>query len=106
MKRKILFVSIILLASALAAPYAFCGEMNEPYSNGSSSGESMLFDLLFLRPLGIAACAIGTAGAIVSLPFTIPTGTAGDAVKALVTAPGNYTFVRPLGQLEPPSSNY
>ncbi len=99
MKRKIVFVLITLLACAMIAPSVYCQETEQPSYSGTGRGESMLFDLIFLRPLGIAACAIGTAGTIVSLPFTIPTGRTGEVVNALMTEPGDYTFIRPLGQM-------
>jgi hypothetical protein len=98
MRKKILFVLMGILACAIIVPSVYCQQTEQPSYNGTGRGESMLFDLIFLRPLGIAACAIGTAGTIISLPFAIPTGRTGEVVNALMTEPGDYTFVRPLGQ--------
>ncbi|MCX7965072.1 MAG: hypothetical protein N2596_00405 [Syntrophorhabdaceae bacterium] len=62
-------------------------------------GEYMLFDLAVLRPLGIAACAIGTAGFIVSLPFVAFSGGFDTAVDEFLKKPGRFTFERQLGDM-------
>ncbi|HPP42194.1 MAG TPA: hypothetical protein PLM23_06705 [Syntrophorhabdaceae bacterium] len=54
-------------------------------------------DLIIMRPLGIAACAIGTAGVIISLPFVVFSGGFGTVVNQLLIKPGNFTFERRLG---------
>jgi hypothetical protein len=42
---------------------------------------------------------IGTVTYIVTLPFSLLGGNAGEAGKAMVVEPAKYTFVRPLGEL-------
>jgi hypothetical protein len=83
----------------LGTPAALAQEM---YQNGISeetpSGESIIFDVILVRPGGIAAIAIGTAFFIVSLPFGIISGSTAQAGKALVADPFNFTFTRPLGE--------
>jgi hypothetical protein len=64
-------------------------------------GGAVIFDILLLRPVGIVACGLGVVAGIVALPFAIPTGSTGQVMKALVGAPFVYTFVRPVGQLQP-----
>jgi len=63
-------------------------------------GSSMLFDLVVLRPLGVAGTAIGAAAFVVALPFTVPSGSVGDSARELVGKPAEYTFRRPLGDLD------
>jgi hypothetical protein len=58
---------------------------------------SMMFDLVLLRPLGLAATVVGTAFFVVSLPFSILGGNTGEAAKKLMVEPAKYTFTRPLG---------
>jgi hypothetical protein len=58
---------------------------------------AMIFDLVLLRPLGLAGFAVGTAFFIVSLPFNLLGGNTGEAAQKLVVAPAKYTFTRPLG---------
>jgi hypothetical protein len=71
------------------------------YSNGASGGTAgwMIADLLLARPAGIVATAVGTVFFVVSLPFTVPTGSVEAAADQLVVKPAQYTFARPLGQL-------
>jgi len=54
-------------------------------------------DLLFARPLGVVATVMGSAVFFVSLPFTIPSGSAQHTGDVMVGEPFNFTFKRPLG---------
>jgi len=62
-----------------------------------SSGE-MFVDALFGRPLGLLAMGLGTVAFVVSLPFTIPSHSTGEAAKTLIQQPTTHTFKRPLGR--------
>ena len=53
-----------------------------------------IIDLLLARPIGVAAGIIGTGVFIVSLPFTIPTGSVEDAAQMLVVKPFSFSFER------------
>ncbi|NWF92025.1 MAG: hypothetical protein HXY46_03850 [Syntrophaceae bacterium] len=53
-----------------------------------------MIDLLVARPVGVAAGIIGTAIFIVSLPFTIPTGSVREAGRMFVVEPFKFSFVR------------
>jgi hypothetical protein len=61
------------------------------------SAESMVFDLAFVRILGIAGIAVGTGAFIISLPFSALGGNADEAFERLMADPARYTFKRPLG---------
>ncbi|MCY4515151.1 MAG: hypothetical protein OXC69_08485 [Candidatus Tectomicrobia bacterium] len=61
----------------------------------------MLVDAFLLRPLGLAATVAGTAAFVLTLPFSLPTGSVEKAAKALVVRPARYTFARPLGEFKP-----
>ena len=54
-----------------------------------------------MRPLGIVGTVVGAATFVLSLPFTLPTGSAGDAAREMVGKPFEYTFNRPLGDFHP-----
>ncbi|MBO3278278.1 multidrug transporter [Pseudomonas schmalbachii] len=58
---------------------------------------SMMGDLIFARPLLIAATIVGTAAFIVTLPFSALGGNVKEAGQALVIDPGKEAFVRCLG---------
>ncbi len=64
------------------------------------SGGAMVADIFLLRPAGLIATAFGLAAFIISLPFSLPTGTTGTAAQKLIVDPAKYTFVRPLGDLQ------
>lgn len=62
-------------------------------------GTDMVLDLLLLRPLGLVATGVGSVAFVVSLPFTLPSGSVGSTACELVKSPLAYTFTRPLGEL-------
>jgi len=64
------------------------------------SGEDMAADLVFLRPVGIAATVVGTAFFIATLPFALITNDVPTTAKQLVANPYNYTFNRRLGDFK------
>ena len=51
-------------------------------------------DLLFARPIGVAAGIVGTAIFFVSLPFTIPSGGVSDAANMFIVKPFQFSFTR------------
>lgn len=65
-------------------------------------GLMMTTDLALARPVGAAATVTGFALFLVSSPFSLIGGNAGEAWDSLVTAPATYTFKRPLGHFETP----
>ncbi|MBL9138623.1 MAG: hypothetical protein JNK85_22330 [Verrucomicrobiales bacterium] len=54
-------------------------------------------DALVVRPVGIAATAIGAAVYLVALPFAAISGDAKRTGRALVGTPAKFTFKRRLG---------
>ena len=58
---------------------------------------AMTGDLVVARPILLATTAIGTAVFVVSLPFSLLGGNAGEAAQELVVGPAKATFVRCLG---------
>lgn len=60
-------------------------------------GSDMAADLLIVRPLGLVGTLIGAGLFVVALPFTVPSGSVGDAAHEMVVRPFEYTFNRPLG---------
>jgi len=57
----------------------------------------MMGDLAVMRPLGIAATAVGSVFYVLSLPFSLAGGNEAEARQKLVKDPAGYTFMRPLG---------
>jgi len=93
-----------LLASAMAMTLSlgiFSGGMSAA-SDGNRpepTGGEMFADALIVRPVTLAASVVGAATWVVTLPFTLFSGNAGDAGKSWVLDPLGYTFVRPLGDI-------
>ena len=63
-----------------------------------SSG-AMMIDVP-VRILSLGLSVVSTAFFIVALPFTLSSGSTGDAWETLVEEPFEFTFIRPLGQFD------
>ena len=61
----------------------------------------MIIDGIIVRPISLAATIIGSVFFVVTLPFSAPSGSVGDAADTLVVTPGAYTFTRCLGCWRP-----
>ncbi len=96
-KRLLVLVMAVILICTSTGFSAFA---QGPKVQDVASGESMIADFVLLRPLGIVATAVGAAFYVVSLPFSLPTGSAGTAWEKLVVEPASFTFTRPLGQVD------
>ena len=99
MKKRIIIGLLVLLAVSLVQIPAYAGTATR-YSTqdrGNIPLDATLFDLLILRPMGIAACAVGVAASIVAFPFAVTTGAGAEVGDKLITEPFEYTFTRPIG---------
>ena len=65
------------------------------------SRQDMIGDLVLQRPFGLANTVVGIGTWIVSVPFTVFSGSTGDAGSKLIAEPGAHTFTRPLGYPAP-----
>ena len=84
-----------LVASALAVSPVTASAADESLTG--DRGSDMLLDTVLVRPISLAATIVGVAAFIVSLPFTIPSGSVKDAAENMVAPPAKATFTRPLG---------
>ncbi len=57
-------------------------------------------DALIVRPVGIAATAVGAAIFVVALPFAAIAGDVKHTGRILVKGPADFTFKRKLGDFE------
>lgn len=92
----------MVLAASLTALTPAMGQ--EP-STGTAQGPrvdpaEVAADALVVRPVSLAATAIGSAIFVVALPFAAIAGDVKGAADTLVMAPGRYTFKRRLGDFE------
>ena len=63
------------------------------------TGGEKFADAIAVRPMTLFASGVGLAAWVVTLPFTLFSGEAGNAGKAWVLDSLEYTFVRPLGDI-------
>jgi hypothetical protein len=73
-------------------------EIDEEQVRRDPTGGEMVADALVARPLGLVGTVFGAVVWVVSLPFTLPSGSSAKAAKELVAKPAEFTFKRPLGQ--------
>lgn len=88
-------LAVVAIAAVTALPVA----AGEPMPEERAGGD-MAVDLLLARPLGLLGIVGGAVVFVISLPFTIPSGSMDSAAEELVKKPINYTFRRPLGQVK------
>ena len=90
-------VIIFLISGLMLIPFGSSALAQDQSLFEENSAEQMFIDFLFLRPLGIAATALGTAMFIVSLPFSASGGNIKEAFLTMMAEPAKFTFARPLG---------
>jgi hypothetical protein len=95
--RKIVMVALLIAALSIGplGPAAFADEYLE---REKPTGGMMMWDTLFMRPIGMVATAVGSVVWLVGYPFAALGGNTDESTQALVAAPFEWTFERPLGQ--------
>jgi hypothetical protein len=95
--RKIVMVALLIAALSIGplGPAAFADEYLE---REKPTGGMMMWDTLFMRPIGVVATAVGSVVWLVGYPFAALGGNTDESTQALVAAPFAWTFERPLGQ--------
>ena len=87
-----------LLVACMALPQALWAQTAAQSAIDDTPNEwAMVGDLLVARPVGLVLTAGGTAVWLVSLPFTLLAGHAGEAAETLILGPGESTFMCCLG---------
>jgi hypothetical protein len=95
-------ITTALLISCLMLPQTLWAQdparmAREGAVDENPNGFAMLGDLVVARPIGLVLTAGGAALWLVSLPFTLLAGNAGDVADNLILGPGEQTFMRCLG---------
>ena len=95
--RKIVVVVLLIAVFSIGplGPAAFADEYLE---REKPTGGMMMWDTLVMRPIGMVATAVGSVVWLVGLPFAALGGNTDESTQALVAAPFEWTFERPLGQ--------
>jgi hypothetical protein len=79
---------------------AFIFTSTAVFAKEKPDGEYIVGDLVFLRPLGFCALVIGSTAFVLALPMAVITKSTRQSAEALVKKPFDYTFKRPLGEME------
>jgi len=98
MRKVLAILTVVAVAVTFMAPPALAAAGDLVIDE--ASGDVMIFDLVFLRPVGLLATIGGTVAFVLSLPFSALGGNVGEAAEKLVVDPARFTFVRPLGHME------
>jgi len=97
-KRTLIALVSITVLVATFAGYPAVAQDEMPGEKGSA--EAMIGDLVVVRPLGIAATALGAVFFVASMPFSLAGMNTGEAFKKLVAEPADFTFARSLGDVD------
>ncbi len=88
----------VLLIFALAISFSAAPlQAADGWGSQEASVDAMILDAVFIRPLGLVSMVGGTAVFVVTIFFTVPSGSANQAADRLISDPARYTFARPLG---------
>ena len=97
-KRRKRGVVILLISALVFFHFAAIAPAREHLEDLDEKAGFMAGDLFVVRPLGIAATAVGAVIYVISLPFSLAGGNEAEARQKLVIDPATYTFERPLGE--------
>ncbi len=92
-KALLIFLTVSFLTGGVYSN-GFCWE--KWTKNDSITDEWTVMDILIARPLGIAASIFGAGVFVLSLPFTIPTGSVEKTADMLIVKPFHFSFEREL----------
>jgi len=70
-------------------------------AKGPPSPTAVAADAMIGRPVGLLTTALSTGIFVLTLPFTVPSGSVREASWGLVGQPAGWTFRRPLGRSDP-----
>lgn len=93
MKRAITILMIAFFTLSFSPAFAKDNPSEEPLI------KDVLWDILWIRPLGFMGTVLGVATYVISLPVTVPLEKTDEAKELLITDPYNYCFRRPLGKM-------
>lgn len=90
-------ISHIVITALAICMLAFASAGHARTIDEAPTALAMTGDALFARPALFVATVVGSVVYVVSLPFSLLGGNAGEAGETLVLGPAKATFVRCLG---------
>jgi hypothetical protein len=105
MKRIFLILTAIAMLSATAVPLMAQEVLpTDPNMSGRITsppqGEFIMFDVFILRPLGLASMAVGAVSAVAAAPWAQSSHSTDRVQRELIQKPYDYTFCRPVGDID------
>ncbi|MDQ1333886.1 MAG: hypothetical protein QG552_836 [Thermodesulfobacteriota bacterium] len=91
-------MAAFLISALVFFHFAAIAPAREHLEDLDEKGGYMAGDFFVVRPLGMAATAVGAVIYVISLPFSLAGGNEEEARHKLVIDPATYTFTRPLGE--------
>lgn len=91
----ILLITLCFILSIISSVVA-----GESIKSNNMDSDLMIFDVVLARPAGLISIGVGTTVFVLSLPFTLCSRNVKYTAHKLIVEPINYTFTRPLGQME------
>jgi len=93
-KFKKIFLSLLAVSLVMGC-LSSTGWAEDKWAKENPVGQGWSFmDVVFARPLGVAAGIAGSAIFVVSLPFTIPAGGVKEAADMFIVKPFQFSFNR------------
>jgi len=93
-KFKKIFLSLLAVSLVMGC-LSSTGWAGDEWAKEDPVGQGWsVMDVVFARPLGVAAGIAGSAIFVVSLPFTIPAGGVKEAADMLIVKPFQFSFNR------------
>ncbi len=105
MKKYIVVLAVVAMLATVVVPVG-AQELLPPDPSRSGEltsdylGEKILVDVYILRPVGFLASILGLAGAVGAYPMAALSGTTDSVTEELVEKPLNWTFCRPVGDID------
>lgn len=92
------FLICLLTGSLIAVPLCMTAIADDALKAPSTF--NTLIDALVVRPFGLLLIPVGAGAFLISLPFSALGGNTKTSFNQLVVAPTQYTFERPLGDID------
>ncbi len=87
--------TMMILASVFMLAMPLQSQAEDIYETPSAA--AMILDGLIVRPITFVATVAGTLVWVVTLPFSLLGGNAGDVAETMIITPAKATFIRCLG---------
>lgn len=97
----VIFLAVMTISMTCGPAFAEGAGRSFPVQQNGVDDIPIIIDVLILRPVGLAACVVGLAAAVIAMPFALPSNSTDKVYRALIADPFNYTFKRPLGKNMP-----